>query len=111
MTIGLTTGQTSVGVSINGGKGKNRGDGVENIESTVEARDTLTIISGGDTSLIGSQAKGDKVKMDIEGNLNVVSLQDTANSKDSQTNWSASASTTDAVSGSYSNHLNRTINR
>jgi filamentous hemagglutinin len=103
VTIGLTTGQTSVGVSINGGKGKNRGDGVENIESTIDARDTLTIISGGDTNIIGSQVKGDTVKAEIEGDLNIVSLQDTANSKDSQTNWSVSGSTTGAVSGSYSN--------
>jgi filamentous hemagglutinin len=104
-SIGVTMGAggPSVGVSINGGKGKNRGDGVENIESTIDARDTLTIISGGDTNIIGSQVKGDTVKAEIEGDLNIVSLQDTANSKDSQTNWSVSGSTTGAVSGSYSN--------
>ena len=63
----------------------------------------MTIISGGNTNIIGSQVKGDTVKAEIAGDLNIVSLQDTNNYKESQTNWSASASTTGAVSGSYSN--------
>jgi len=72
---------------------------ITNNESTVDARDTLTIISGGDTNIIGSQVYGDTVEMSVGEDLNIVSL----NYKDKQKNWSASASTTGAVSGSFSN--------
>ena len=83
---------------------------ITNNESTVDARDTLTIISGGDTNIIGSQVYGDTVEMSVGEDLNIVSLQDTDNYRDKQKNWSASASTTGAVSGSFSNqNINSTF--
>jgi len=110
MTVGLDSGTVSGGVSINGGKGSNRGDGITNNESIIDARDTLTIISGGDTNIIGSQVYGDTVEMSVGEDLNIVSLQDTDNYRDKQKNWSASASTTGAVSGSFSNqNINSTF--
>lgn len=44
--------------------------------STVTAKDTLDLHSGEDTNILGSKASGDKVKVKVEGNLNLESLQD-----------------------------------
>uniref|UniRef100_UPI001BAD2310 VENN motif pre-toxin domain-containing protein n=1 Tax=Budvicia diplopodorum TaxID=1119056 RepID=UPI001BAD2310 len=52
-------------------------DGLYWTESTLDAGNKLSIISGRDTSLIGAQAKGDSVLMDVGRDLTVRSLQDT----------------------------------
>ena len=44
--------------------------------STVIAKDKLTIKSGSDTNIIGSKVSGEKVAAEIEGNLNIESLQE-----------------------------------
>lgn len=46
-------------------------------QTVVAAGDTLTIKSGSDTNIIGAQAQGGTVKMTVDGNLNITSLQDT----------------------------------
>ena len=40
------------------------------------ATNTLTVNSGGNTNLVGAQLAGNTVKMDVGGDLNVVTLQD-----------------------------------
>ena len=66
-------------VSVNGnfysGKDKENGSATGYKGSTVTAMDTLTMKSGQDTDIIGSTVSGNKVNVDVGGNLNIESLQ------------------------------------
>ena len=77
-SLGVSLSAGSV-VSVDGkfyaGKGKENGSTTSYRASTVNANDTLTMKSGKDTDLIGSTVSGNKVKADIDGNLNIESLQ------------------------------------
>ena len=77
-SLGVSLSAGSV-VSVDGkfyaGKGKENGNTTSYRASTVNANDTLTVKSGKDTDLIGSTVSGNKVKADVDGNLNIESLQ------------------------------------
>lgn len=77
-SLGVSLSAGSV-VSVDGkfyaGKGKENGSTTSYRTSTVNANDTLTMKSGKDTDLIGSTVSGNKVKADVDGNLNIESLQ------------------------------------
>ena len=77
-SLGVSLSAGSV-VSVDGkfyaGKGKENGNTTSYRASTVNANDTLTMKSGKDTDLIGSTVSGNKVKADVDGNLNIESLQ------------------------------------
>ena len=77
-SLGVSLSAGSV-VSVDGkfyaGKGKENGSTTSYRASTVNANDTLTMKSGKDTVLIGSTVSGNKVKADVDGNLNIESLQ------------------------------------
>ncbi|MBK9447788.1 MAG: hemagglutinin repeat-containing protein [Betaproteobacteria bacterium] len=80
--IGFMVGGTQNGFTIqagvSGGKGKADGQDVSYSNTHVTAGDTLTLKSGGDTTLKGAVAKGEQIKADIKGNLAIESLQDTS---------------------------------
>ncbi|RQZ02052.1 hemagglutinin, partial [Burkholderia stagnalis] len=63
---------------------KANGDGNSDLatqnNSHVNAVNNVTIISGGDTNIIGSNVKGNQVNADVGGNLNIISVQDTLTS-------------------------------
>lgn len=67
--------------------------------SHVSAGDTLALISGGDTNIIGSQIAGNTVKADIGGNLNIETLQDSSFHTSQSSSSSISASTQQGSSG------------
>jgi len=48
--------------------------------SHVTGANSVTVISGGDTNIIGSQITGKQVSADVGGNLNIASVQDTMTS-------------------------------
>ncbi|MGF6481012.1 hemagglutinin repeat-containing protein [Paraburkholderia sp. JPY419] len=48
--------------------------------SHVNGANSVTVISGGDTNIIGSQVNGRQIAADVGGNLNIVSVQDVTNS-------------------------------
>ena len=77
-SLGVSLSAGSV-VSVDGkfyaGKGKENGSTTSYRASTVNANDTVTMKSGKDTDLIGSTVSGNKVKADVDGNLNIESLQ------------------------------------
>lgn len=91
-------------------KGNENQSSSTNTESVINASGTLTMKSGNDTNIIGSQATGEKVVADVGGNLNIISQQDseTYTSKNQSagisfgtgkiggTHGSASASTTNS---------------
>jgi filamentous hemagglutinin len=76
--VGFSIGQTTgIYLSVNAGQAQGHGNGITHAESGVTAGDTLTLISGNDTTIRGAQAKGNEVLADIGGNLNIASEQDT----------------------------------
>ncbi|MFM0393753.1 hemagglutinin repeat-containing protein [Paraburkholderia phytofirmans] len=48
--------------------------------SHVTGANSVTVMSGGDTNIIGSQISGKQINADVGGNLNIVSVQDVTNS-------------------------------
>jgi len=90
---------TSVGVSVGIGQGgagisldiaASRGKGQTNSDSTtynnsqVSAGNAVNITSGADTNVIGGNVKANQVTVNVGGNLNLESLQDTATSQANQ---------------------------
>ncbi len=77
-SIGVTFSAGTM-VSVNGqfysGKDKENGSATSYKGSTVTAADTLTMKSGQDTDIVGSTVAGNKVNIDVGGNLNIQSLQ------------------------------------
>ncbi len=82
-SVGGSVGLANKGVSyfgqFNSAKGNENGDATTNTESVINASGTLTMNSGKDTNIDGSQVKGDKIVADIKGDLNIASKQDTDN--------------------------------
>ncbi|HDR2705491.1 TPA: hemagglutinin repeat-containing protein, partial [Enterobacter roggenkampii] len=76
----------------NARKGKENGTTLTHTETTVNAGDTLTIVSGRDTNLTGAQVSGESVLADIGRNLTITSEQDTDRYDSSQKNISAGGS-------------------
>ena len=92
--IGYGSGGAGINVSasVNAGKGKENGTTLTHAETTVNAGNTLTIISGRDTHLTGAQVSGQSVLADIGRNLTITSEQDTDRYDSSQKNISAGGS-------------------
>ncbi|WP_460501260.1 hemagglutinin repeat-containing protein, partial [Dyella jejuensis] len=59
------------------GKGSAHGNGITHADSTVNASDTLTLISGNDTTIKGAQLTGNQVLANIGNHLLIQSEQDT----------------------------------
>ena len=76
----------------NARKGKENGTTLTHTETTVNAGDTLTIVSGRDTNLTGAQVSGESVLADIGRNLTITSEQDTDHYDSSQKNIGAGGS-------------------
>ncbi len=77
--IGITLGsEAGVGVYVaaSAAKGKGDGSGTTHAETTIDAANTLTMISGRDTTLEGAQAKGKTVIADVGRDLTLISQQD-----------------------------------
>jgi len=81
-SVGVSVGTGGFGVSA--AMSKANGDGNSDLatqnNSHVNAANNVTIISGGDTNIIGSNVKGNQVNADVGGNLNIESVQDTLSS-------------------------------
>ncbi|WP_442898504.1 hemagglutinin repeat-containing protein [Escherichia sp. HH41S] len=98
----------SVSASANQGKGSEKGNGATHTETTVDAGNRLTIISGRDTTLTGAQAGGETVKVDAGRHLTLTSEQDSDRYDSKQQNASAGGSFTfGSMSGSASVNLSR----
>lgn len=76
--VGISIGQTTgIYATVAGGKAMAHGNGTTHAESTIAAADTLSLVSGNDTTIQGAQATGNTVLANIGGNLNLTSEQDT----------------------------------
>ena len=78
-SIGVSVGQqTGITVSASKGRGNQAGDDLTHTNTHVEAGNSVTLESGGDTSLKGAMVSGKQVVADVGGNLNIESLQDSS---------------------------------
>jgi filamentous hemagglutinin len=114
-SVGVSYGTQGWGVdaAMSKAHGDANSDAAMQNNTHVSAANTATIISGGDTNIIGANVNGRQVNADVGGNLNIASVQDTMSSSAhqestgggfsiSQGGGSASFSHTNAnASGSY----------
>ncbi len=76
-SVGLSTKNVGYFGDFNSGKDNENENVTTNTGSVINASGTLTLKSGSDTNIIGSQVNGDKVVADVKGSLNIASIQDT----------------------------------
>ena len=96
VTYSFAGGITDVGIHADRAKSDGIGERTTYTPALVEAKEKLSMTSGADTDIIGSQASGKKVDMKVGGNLNIESLQekDDYREKNSSSGFSISASVT-----------------
>ncbi|WP_460902163.1 hemagglutinin repeat-containing protein, partial [Paraburkholderia jirisanensis] len=85
-SVGVSYGTQGFGISASMAKahGDANSDLATQNSTHINAANTATIISGGDTSLIGANVTARQVSMDVGGNLNIASVQDTMTSRAKQ---------------------------
>ncbi|MGM7765271.1 hemagglutinin repeat-containing protein, partial [Yersinia enterocolitica] len=85
-------GGLSIFANANKSQGKEHGDGTFWSETQIDSGGTLSLHSGRDTSLIGAQASGETVKVDVGRDLLLQSQQDSDNYDSKQTSVSGGVS-------------------
>ncbi|MCA8239101.1 hemagglutinin repeat-containing protein [Burkholderia sp. AU32262] len=79
--VSYGTGGFGVSASMSRAHGDANSDAATQNNTHVNARNTATIISGGDTNIVGANVNANKVMADVGGNLNLASVQDTSRSE------------------------------
>ncbi len=98
----------SVSASVNAAKGSEKGNGLTNSETTLDAGSQLSLTSGRDTTLTGAQANGNSVKVDAGRNLTLTSEQDSDRYDSKQQSASAGGSFTfGSMTGSANVNVSR----
>lgn len=94
----IGVGSEGAGLSIfanaNKGAGIEKGNGTTWTETTLDAGNEATLLSGRDTALKGAQVNAAKITADVGRDLTLQSLQDTDNYKSKQANVSGGLSVT-----------------
>jgi filamentous hemagglutinin len=90
--------------------GDGNSDAARQNNTHIKANNTATIISGGDTNIIGANVSGRQVNANVGGNLNIASVQDTMNSASHQTSTSGGFSISQAGGGGNFSHTNAKAN-
>lgn len=91
----------SVFANVNAANGKDKGNGTDWTETTIDSGKTVTIKSGNDTVLDGAQVNGNKIVADVGHDLLMRSQQDTNKYDSKQTSVAAGGSFTfGSMSGS-----------
>ncbi|MDD2050862.1 hemagglutinin repeat-containing protein, partial [Pseudomonas putida] len=97
--------------NANKGSGNEKGNGTTWTETTLDAGNQASLVSGRDTALKGAQVNADKIVADVGRDLTLQSLQDTDNYKSKQTNVSGGASVTIIGTGGASGSLSTSQNK
>ncbi len=84
----------SVFANVNAAHGKDKGNGTDWTETTIDSGKTVTIKSGNDTVLDGAQVNGNKIVADVGHDLLMRSQQDTNSYDSKQTSVAAGGSFT-----------------
>jgi filamentous hemagglutinin len=102
-SVGGTIGAGYFANASKGSSSENE-NAITNTGSVINASGTLTLNSGKDTNIIGSQISGDKVIATIDGNLNIASKQDTDDytAKNQSSGFGVSTGPKGGVTGSVS---------
>ncbi|GAB2895859.1 hypothetical protein GCM10027202_24610 [Microvirgula curvata] len=104
--LAITFGSNGAGygftASASMARGKSDGNDVIWRNSQLDAGNTLTLASDGDSTLRGADVRGRQVVADIGGDLSIESLQDTSKYKSKQQSASASVTVGVGFSGSVS---------
>lgn len=99
--VGINFGQGSNGLTVNASgnksRGNERGNGTTHSETTLDAGNGVSIVSGRDTALTGAQVSGSQVTMDVGRSLVLTSEQDSDSYDSKQT--SASGGISGSMSG------------
>lgn len=82
--VSYGTGGFGVSASMSKAHGDANSDAQTQNNTHINASDTVTIVSGGDTNIVGANVNANKVLADIGGNLSVASTQDTSHSTSHQ---------------------------
>ena len=77
--FGGTTNGLSVSANANASSGKQKGNSLTHSNTTVDAGNTVTLVSDRDTALAGAQVKGSQVTSDVGRSLTIASQQDIDN--------------------------------
>ncbi|WP_145574323.1 hemagglutinin repeat-containing protein [Yersinia alsatica] len=101
--FGSSGGGLSIFANANKGQGNEHGDGTTWTETQVDSGGTLSLHSGRDTALIGAQASGETVKVDVGRDLLLQSQQDSDNYDAKQTSTSGGISMAVAGGGGSAN--------
>jgi hypothetical protein len=102
--VGTKGNLTGTGIFASGSRGSDNGNEtvVTHTNTTVTAQNNLKSASGNDTNLNGAQVSGNKVTMNVGGNLNLASQQDTDNYTDQNSSSGFNIGTNMASSASES---------
>ncbi|WP_417663510.1 hemagglutinin repeat-containing protein [Pseudomonas sp.] len=96
--VSLGVSDSGAGLSIfanaNSGLGKEKGNATTWTETTLDAGNQVSLVSGRDTTLAGAQVSADQIKALVAGNLSLESLQDSDHYSAKQSNVSAGGSFT-----------------
>lgn len=92
VSYGIISQNVSASASASQSQGNSNGSDTSYTNTQVTAGNTASIISGGDTNLIGAVVTANTVKANVGGNLNIASLQDTSTYTSEQSSSSASVS-------------------
>lgn len=88
---GKSTGFT-IEAGVSGGEGWSKSSEIQHVDTIVEGKQGVEVVSGGDTTLKGAQVKGKFIKADIAGNLHIESLQDSKTHDSEEYSFGVSAS-------------------
>ena len=107
--VGVGVGSGGAGISIsanaNSSKGHEKGNGVWQNETTVDAGNRVTINTGRDATIAGAQVSGETVVADIGRDLTIASTQDSDHYNSKQNSVSGSAGYTFGAGG-FSGSIN-----
>ncbi|HDV8353798.1 hemagglutinin repeat-containing protein [Burkholderia vietnamiensis] len=103
-SVGVSIGSNGIGVSaaMSRAHGDGNSDAAMQNNSHITGANNVTLLSGGDTNVIGSNVSGGTVKADVGGNLNVQSVQDTTYSTAHQSSAGGGLSVSTMGGGSAS---------
>lgn len=95
-SLGVGSGGAGLSIFANGnkGKGSENGDGLTHNETTLDAGNKITLLSGRDTTLTGAQVSADRIVADVGRDLTITSEQDSNNYKSKDQNISGGLSFT-----------------
>lgn len=103
-SIGLSIGTGGFGVTASASSGRGNADGsdVSWTNTHVDAGNQLVLAAGGDANLIGAVVSGKQVVVNVDGDLNIESLQDTSKYDSKQKNIGGSVTIGAGAGGSLS---------